>query len=120
MNRTTYRLIRAKTKTQEGTVVCIPPRSPNSNAGDWANLFGELDALQLGYSWSGGVHDADDPLKIWLVDEYGYMSHCLEPLGAASDHRMKDNDGACPKCGEQGRFVRMALVCSKHGAYAGL
>jgi hypothetical protein len=120
MQRTTYRLVRAKTKTQEGTVVCIPPSSPNSNAGDWASLFTELDGLKLGYSWSGGVHDADDPHRIWLVDEYGYMSHCLEPAAANLDVIAKQKDGACPHCGEHGRFVRMALVCSRHGAYAGL
>lgn len=120
MQRTTYRLIRAKTRTQEGTVVCATPRSPNSNASDWQNLFTELDSLQLGHSWSGGVHDADDPLKIWLVDEYGYMSHCLEPLGFGAELQPRNSDGACPTCGEQGRFVRMALVCSKHGFYAGL
>jgi len=26
---------------------------------------------------------------------------------------------ACPQCWHQGRFVRMALVCPKHGAFAG-
>lgn len=25
----------------------------------------------------------------------------------------------CPKCWHQGRFIRMALVCPKHGVFAG-
>lgn len=28
--------------------------------------------------------------------------------------------GTCQKCGHSGRFVRMALVCPYHGAFAGL
>ncbi len=120
MMRTQYRLIRAKTKQTEGTVAAPPPKSPNSNASDWASLFTELESLQLGYSWSGGVHDADDPSRIWLVDEYGYMSHSLEPITLGDAIKPKENDGSCPKCGERGSFIRMALVCTKHGMYGGI
>jgi hypothetical protein len=119
MEARAYRLIKAKTSQVEGTVICQPPRVDSLRSKDWSKLISEVDALRLGYIWSGGVFDLEDPGKIWLVDEYGYMSHYLEAVDKAAVIK-KPADGNCPKCGEAGQFVRMALVCSHHGAYAGL
>jgi hypothetical protein len=39
----------------------------------------------------------------------------------ANDLAKLRQDGSCPKCGDLGRFIRGALVCTKgHGAYAGI
>lgn len=115
----TYRLVRSRTKHMEGTIVAHAPTSKDSQSRDWVSLFNELDAMKLGYVWAGGVHDLEDAGKIWLLDEYGYMSHFLEPIDAAAKAAPVKSEGTCPKCGEWGKFVRMALVCSAHGAYGG-
>jgi hypothetical protein len=120
MERAAYRLINSRTSKVEGTVVCTPPRTTDSRSPDWRRLSAEIESLQLGRTWAGGVFDVEDPGRIWLVDEYGYMSHYLDAVDRNGRVQKIGIDGSCPKCGEQGKFVRMALVCGSHGAYAGL
>ncbi len=120
MNRAAYRLVKSRTTQVEGMINVVPPKSTDTRSREWAQVARELDGLRLGYIWSGGVFDVDDPSRIWLIDEYGYMSHYLEAIEGPVPPPKKAADGTCPRCGEHGQFVRMALVCSTHGAYAGL
>jgi hypothetical protein len=47
------------------------------------------------------------------------MKQLFEDLRLARN-RHKDSKHLCPKCGSQGRWVRAALVCEKHGVWAGI
>lgn len=109
----TYQLVRATTETVDAVLVCIPPRSENFFAEDWQSLRRELDRARPGAMWRKAVFDLENPGRIWLVNAQGRMSHYLT-------QKPRVADGTCPKCGRNGKFVRLALVCSVHGAFAGL
>lgn len=43
----------------------------------------------------------------------------LDLLFLSPDVPGSTKDG-CPKCGDRGKFIRMALCCPKHGAFGGI
>ena len=59
-----------------------------------------------------------------LMDRSIPMEKTFEQFEAMGPMKVKPNElkysGRCPKCAQRGEFVRMALVCKVHGAYAGI
>lgn len=57
------------------------------------------------------------------ADVYAFVREALRVLRrqrAAVEAARLRSDGSCPKCGERGGFIRGALCCPTHGAYAGI
>lgn len=44
---------------------------------------------------------------------------CLTKLQRGYVLKKSYNPNGCPKCGNPGKFIRMALVCPNHGAFGG-
>lgn len=108
---TRYNLVKAANASVQGSIVCTKPKCENFNADDWQGLRSELHNLRPSASWSRGIFDLENPERIWLVDSEGRMSHYLEARSLR---------GGCQTCGHTGVFVRMALCCPAHGAFAGI
>lgn len=47
---------------------------------------------------------------------HGYLHYKIAPYETLND---LTREGTCPKCGDEGRFIRTALVCNEHGLFGG-
>ncbi len=104
---------------------------------------GDSDAIQALYQGSGDLwwgiynrHRQGLPLELGHVDPE-WREPIREALWALRDtadafdlvrsvyylKKARDEskpEGTCPKCGDVGRFVRMALCCPIHGMFGGI
>lgn len=50
---------------------------------------------------------------------FSFSEYCKEePKQKDEKENVKIPEG-CPKCGDRGKFIRMALCCPRHGMFAG-
>lgn len=76
---------------------------------EWENIYGGLDDWVEKWSAVLGVPRSDENAEI---DQD--IAPTESPLKTAEKWKL---EGRCPKCGELGDFVNLAMTCSNHGVY---
>lgn len=114
MHEVAYELVEARSQRSEGRFDAPKPGTDDNNSLEWRGLLERLHGVRPGHAWRRGIFDLERADRIWLVDELGRMTHYVEAKVVMN----KGKDG-CPKCGNVGQFIRMALTCPQHGFFAG-